>query len=202
MRNFFMILATAAAMVFAQDGLQHGVVLGIGVVAADGGGSSIYDETGDVGVGLKCGWNFLIPIEQSVSFHTGMDFNYQLFSESHEDDYDHWLETWQTGLQIPLALRSSWGSFYAEIGARFTLKLGSGWDRYYDDEKTASGSLDDLYKRYHVGMMMGIGIRVNEIDLNVTSAYDLTSVTKDFGEGETRNLTIDCNMIIWFGGKK
>lgn len=206
MKKILLILATAAAMSFAQNPFLHGMAIGLGVVSADGSGSDLYDRTGDVGIGLRFGWNFLFPISESVSFHTGTDFNYQYFSENDGDEsysYNRWLEMWQTGLLIPLAVRSTWKDLYMELGARFTLKLGSGWATYYgDDEKDDSGSLDDVYKRYHIGMMMAVGLRFNEIDFNITTAYDLTSVTKDYGNGGTKNLTIDFIMIVWFGGQK
>lgn len=202
MRKIFLILVAVATMAFAQNSFRHGMVLGLGAVSVGGSGADMYDRTGDVGVGVKFGWNFLIPIEPFISFHTGADLKYQVFIEDHEDEYDHWMEMWQTGLQVPLTIRSSWKDLYAELGARLDLKLGSGWETYYDDIEENSGSLDDVYKRYHLGMLAAVGLMINEVDLNLTVGYDLTSATKDIGNGETKNLTIDFDIIIWFGGKK
>ena len=202
MRKIFLILVAVATMAFAQANFSHGPMLGLGVVSASGNGDEFYDAASSYGVDFKFGWNFLIPVDQFIFFHTGTDIGYSIFSGDDDNDDDYHMEFWTSELQIPLAMRCTWNDFYIELGTRVAINLGAGWNYFYDDEKIKSGSLDDLYKRYHIGILGVVGVSVNPFDVNLTTAYDLTSPTKNIGNGSTKNLSVDLDVIIWFGGKK
>lgn len=204
MKKFFLIVFAVATMGFAQGVFHHGMSFGLGFVAVSGSGSDhgIYERTGGLGMDMMFGWNFLFPIEQSIYFHTGTELNAYFFEEDHDSD-EYWTDVWKTEFRVPLAIRSYWDAVYLELGARFNVHLWSEWTyNNYNDDEIASGSCDDFYQHYHVGLLAALGLMLEKVDLNMTVVYDLNPATKDLGFGETKNIVIDFGIIFWFGGQK
>lgn len=204
MKKLLSILIFSVAMAFAQESFEFGPMVGLGFAHSFGEGTdAFYGDIRNVGLNVKTGMNFLLSPNSSVAFHIAFDIAYQEFDEPHsEDSYSSWYSFWEVDLHIPVVLRTYWGYFYLEAGLRPTIVLSSGWDYNVEDDVEDSGSLDDAYKRFRLGMLSAIGMKLRPADFSIFIANDFTSAIKNRGNGQMKNLEVGFNFGFYFGGKR
>jgi hypothetical protein len=182
MNNFFTfsimkyLLATLVALattVFA--GVNFGVRAGYNVNNFSFG----YEEFGkniDMGYGFGVGLALNVPIVSIVRLNAGVDFYWREFFEGEVYYYlGSFGDMQEVAVSIPVTLQFG-NSIYLAAGAQLDIPVFT-WNGY---ERDSGEHFAENRQSRDFGLVLGLGYRVDKIELDLKCVYGLTNLFKDF----------------------